>query len=178
MATAEKQYVVDTFPSELGWIAVAAEDQRLAQLTFGHRTPKAAIASIETAFCGELCEREWNPEMIARLQAFAAGEVVDFSDIQIEYGQVTEFQRRIFEACRRIPYGKTLTYGQLAHQAGKPRAARAVGNTMAKNQIPLVIPCHRVVPASQGIGGYSAGEGRRSKLRLLENEALTTATSR
>lgn len=178
MAAAVKQYLVDTFPSELGWIAIAARNERLAQLTFGHGTPKAAIAAIETTFFGEWCEGDWDSELIARLQAFAAGDVVDFSEFQIEYGQTTEFQQRIFEACRRIPYGQTLTYGQLASQAGKPRAARAVGNTMAKNQIPLVIPCHRVVPASQGIGGYSAGEGRRTKLRLLENEATTTAGTR
>lgn len=178
MAMVEKTLHVGTFPSELGWMAFVADCERLVQLTFGHRTPKAAIAQLDTVDLNTSFEGDWNLEAITRLQAFAAGEVVDLSDIPVDFGNVTEFQRRVLGMCRQIRYGETLTYGQLAARAGKPRAARAVGSTMAKNNLPLLVPCHRVVPANQGIGEYSAGEGRRTKLRLLENEASQTTATR
>ncbi len=178
MATVTMQAVVDTFPSELGWMAYAADGENLVQLTFGHRTPKDAMAHLSTQYVRASRGAHWHAEAITRLQAFAAGEVVDLSDIPVDLVNATDFQRRVFESCRRIPYGQTMTYGELATRAKAPRAARAVGSTMARNELPLLIPCHRVVPAGQGIGRYSAGEGRRTKLRLLETEAATIAESR
>lgn len=171
MPTVEKSLLVDTFPSELGWMALLSDGEKLVQLTFGHSSPKEAIAKLDAVEIHTSFEGGWNPEAIARLQAFAEGADVDLSDIPVDLGKVTVFQQRVFDMCRQIPYGQTLTYGELAKRIGQPRAARAVGNTMARNNLPLVIPCHRVVPACAGIGNYSAGEGRRSKLRLLENEA-------
>ena len=88
----------------------------------------------------------------------------------VELDHLAPFARRVVELCRRIPYGQTLTYGELAAQAGSPRAARAVGNVMRTNRCPLVVPCHRVVPSGSGLGGYSAPGGVRAKLRLLELE--------
>ncbi len=178
MTTATQPFVVDTFSSQLGWMAYAADGEKLVQLTFGHRTPKNAMAHLDAAYVRASCDGPWNAEAIAQLQAFAAGEDVDLSDIPVDLGNVTDFQRRVFESCRRIPYGQTMTYGELASHAGAPRGARAVGNAMARNELPLVIPCHRVVPAGQGIGQYSAGKGRRTKLRLLENESPAMAQGR
>lgn len=102
--------------------------------------------------------------------AYAAGEPVDFADVAVDLAHLTPTQCRVIEQCRRIPYGQTLTYGRLAALAGSPGAARAVGNVMAANRCPLVIPCHRVVQAGGQIGHYSAPAGRRMKLRLLEQE--------
>ena len=72
--------------------------------------------------------------------------------------------------CRKIPYGKTLSYGQLAAKAGRPGAARAVGNHMAGNRTPIIVPCHRVLPSGGGLGGFSAAGGVALKRRLLEME--------
>lgn len=109
--------------------------------------------------------------LVARLQAYARGAHDDFLDIAIDLGPQTAFQRRVIECCRRIPLGQTLTYGALAEQVGHPRAARAVGNCMRTNRIPLLVPCHRVIGSGGTMRGYSAGEGIRMKLRLLEMEA-------
>jgi len=81
----------------------------------------------------------------------------------------TPFTRRIYEVVRRIPRGKTLSYGEVADAAGKPGAARAVGNVMSKNPVCLFIPCHRVV-ASTGIGGWGGNGGIRQKQFLLDRE--------
>lgn len=158
------------FPSALGWMAVVGQDRWLKRLSFGHASAEAALAAlspwpVETARPGR-----WNQGLVERLQAYAAGAREDFLDVALDLGPQGEFQRRVVDRCRRIAYGMTLTYRALASASGSPRAARAVGNVMASNPVPLVVPCHRVV-ASAGLGGYSAGEGTRLKLRLLEMEA-------
>ena len=80
------------------------------------------------------------------------------------------FYRDVYEAMRRIPYGTVRTYGQLADDAGYPKAARAVGIACRKNPLPIIIPCHRVVPASGGIGKYSGPEGVKAALLQLESQ--------
>ena len=76
----------------------------------------------------------------------------------------------VWKALKRVPAGQTITYGELAKRAGYPGAARAVGSAVACNPLPVVIPCHRVVPASGGIGKYSAKGGVRRKRELLDME--------
>ncbi len=79
-----------------------------------------------------------------------------------------DFRRRALEAARRIPAGETATYGDLAAEAGSPRAARAVGSAMATNPIPIVVPCHRVVPSAGGLGNYGGGVEIKAFLLDLE----------
>jgi methylated-DNA-[protein]-cysteine S-methyltransferase len=151
-------------------MAALGRDNLLCQLTFGHPTPRAAVTALTAKVdVAEPCG-DWQPTWIADLTAYAAGERVDLAGIEVDFATRTLFQQRILQACRRIPYGSTRTYGELATAAGYPRAARAVGNVMASNCVPLVIPCHRVVPSGGRLGGYSAAEGVRTKLRLLEAE--------
>ena len=160
---------MSTFNSKLGWMAVASSDRLIIQLTFGHATCAAAIRGLNLDAAVSLTEKAW-PELARRLTAYAAGKDVDFGDLAIDVAHLSTFERRVIEHCRRIPYGQTLSYGRLAALAGSSRAARAVGNVMANNRYPLVVPCHRVVHASGKIGNYSAPAGRRMKLRLLERE--------
>lgn len=89
---------------------------------------------------------------------------------KIDLSGCTDFQKRVYRALRRVPSGKVITYGELAKRAGYPGAARAVGTAMKKNRLPVVIPCHRVVPSTGGIGDYSQGE--RWKKMLLEIESI------
>jgi len=79
-----------------------------------------------------------------------------------------DFRRRALEAARRIPPGETATYGDLAAEAGNPKAARAVGSAMATNPIPIVVPCHRVVPSTGGLGNYGGGVEIKAQLLHLE----------
>ncbi|MGQ9518167.1 MAG: methylated-DNA--[protein]-cysteine S-methyltransferase [Anaerolineae bacterium] len=104
-----------------------------------------------------------------QLQEYFAGQRRHF-DLVVDLDQVTPFQRDVLIACLRIPFGETRTYAELARAAGKPNAFRAVGMAMAKNPIPLVIPCHRVIHSDQGLGGY--GGGIDMKQWLLQHEAL------
>ena len=119
----------------------------------------------------ELIEHDWFPQLRLRLAAYAKGEPVDFADCTVRWPYRTEFQQRVIAATRRIRYGTTITYAALAAQAGSPRAARAVGNIMAANTVPIIIPCHRVVAAGGKLGGFSAPQGVRLKERMLALEA-------
>ncbi len=158
-------------PSELGWMALVMRGAVVRQLSFGHVSAAAAVRAIAPgrAVAQEPSKRQ--REVAARLQRYAEGVPVDFSGVSVDSGTATEFQARVLNACREIPYGQTLSYGELAAMAGAPGAARAVGSCMAGNCVPLIIPCHRVVRAGGDIGPYSAAGGSATKRRLLKMEA-------
>lgn len=105
---------------------------------------------------------------IAReLAAFFRGERKDLRDIPVDLGDSTDFERLVYAATRRIPFGKVATYGQVARAIGKPNAQRAVGQALGKNPVAIVIPCHRVV-ASNGLGGFTGGLHWKKKLLRFE----------
>lgn len=87
------------------------------------------------------------------------------------------FRRSVLDACAAIPVGEVRSYGQLAAECGRPRAARAVGSAMASNPVPLMVPCHRVVRGDGRIGAYSAG-GPRQKARMLRAEGVEVVAGR
>jgi methylated-DNA-[protein]-cysteine S-methyltransferase len=103
-----------------------------------------------------------------RLAAYFAGKRDDFLDVELDLEDPTPFQRAVVETLRRIPYGETVTYGELAALAGHPNAQRAAGTFCAHNRFPIVVPCHRVV-AADGLGSYGS-LGVEYKRRLLELE--------
>lgn len=108
---------------------------------------------------------------------YFGGEVIDFSDYNVDLSDLTEFQRNVLEEVRKIPYGETATYQELACRIGREGAARAVGTAVARNPYPVIIPCHRVV-SSTGIGGFcgeTCGEKVELKRRMLEMEACKTS---
>jgi methylated-DNA-[protein]-cysteine S-methyltransferase len=153
-------------------MAVIAAGTTVKQLTFGHSSAAAARAAVGGRLRADaIDEGEADSPLVRRLQAYAAGAADDFRDVEIDVAPATPFRRRVLKQCRRIPYGSKLTYGELAAKAGYPGAARAVGNCMAANRIPLLIPCHRVVRAGGKLGSYSAPGGAATKRRLLALEA-------
>lgn len=104
---------------------------------------------------------------------YFAGEKMDFSDLQLDLAGQGEFFRKIYDAARRVAWGNTTTYGALAKEVGVgPEAARDVGQAMAKNPVPLIIPCHRVLAAGNKLGGFSAPGGSATKERMLELEGV------
>jgi methylated-DNA-[protein]-cysteine S-methyltransferase len=173
-----QQRKISVFPSELGWIAIVGQGQTLERLVFGFDTADAALAALEPIRHADVEIGAWNKPLVARLQAFVRGKPDDFADVQLDATGLTEFQRRVLAACRKVKYGQVSSYARLAAAAGAPRAARAVGTVMRKNCVPLVIPCHRILSASGGIGGYSSPQGLPMKKQLLALEARAMAKAR
>jgi methylated-DNA-[protein]-cysteine S-methyltransferase len=106
--------------------------------------------------------------VVERVRAYFAGEPVSFEDVDLDLSWATPFQTGVADALRAIPYGETVTYGELAALAGHPNAQRAAGTFCARNRFPLFVPCHRVV-AADGLGSYGS-LGLEYKRRLLELE--------
>jgi methylated-DNA-[protein]-cysteine S-methyltransferase len=163
----------NVFPSDLGWFAIIWSGERLTRLSFGHPSAAAAIASMDVdgfAAADSKAAPKWITELAARLQSYAAGNEERFDDVPLDLSHLSAFQSRVVRACRRISRGRVRTYGELAAIAGAEGAARAVGNCMAKNRFPIIVPCHRVVGSAGSLGGFSARDGINMKRRMLEME--------
>lgn len=102
------------------------------------------------------------------------GEAADLAPILLDMAATPAFDRRVYAIARAIPPGRTLTYGQIAAEAGEPGAAKAVGQAMGRNPWPIIVPCHRVIGSGGKLGGFSARGGGKAKLRLLAIEGAMT----
>ncbi len=106
-----------------------------------------------------------------QVEEYLAGDRRDF-DLTLDLPLMTPFRQRVLREAGQIPYGSTITYGELAGRIGSPAAARAVGQALARNPVPLVIPCHRVLAFDDSLRGYSAGSGIPTKAFLLKLEGV------
>lgn len=163
---------VAVFPTELGWFALAGSDDIVDRLMIGHRSERQVRAACAASPFSDEEEFDWHPELRIRLQRYAEGELDRFDDVTVRDTATTRFQRQVLRTVRSIRFGETVTYGELAALSGSPSAARAVGAVMARNQVPIVFPCHRVVAAGGGLGGFSAPDGLNLKQRMLKLEGV------
>jgi O-6-methylguanine DNA methyltransferase len=132
----------------------------------GGGAPELTLAEIDQQDCDGSV-----PEVMRLLAAYFHGQRVSFAAVEVDLDWCTPFQLAVAESLRAVPYGETVTYGELAALAGYPSAQRAAGSFCARNRLSLIVPCHRVVAAG-GLGSYgSLGTGY--KRRLLELERAT-----
>jgi methylated-DNA-[protein]-cysteine S-methyltransferase len=112
---------------------------------------------------------------ITDIASLLSGEARDFADVTLDLDGVPEFNRRVYDAARRIAPGAATTYGDIATALGEPGAARAVGKALAENPVPIIVPCHRVLAANGKTGGFSAPGGVNTKMRMLTIEGARTS---
>lgn len=113
------------------------------------------------------------PPVRAAIDAIVAvldGSPGSLASVELDEAGIEPFRREVYAATRRIPAGRTATYGEIARAIGRPEAAREVGAALARNPFPIVVPCHRVVGASGRLTGFSAPGGLETKRRMLELE--------
>ena len=155
-APGEALEVYSKFSRELGlYVRLEVLGDRVARVELTRERPAEAHGSD-------------HPYLARILEHIRTGQG-DLRDIPLHL-EVGPFEREVLEFLRTIPPGKTITYGEIAERLGRPRAMRAVGGACARNPIPIVVPCHRVVPKGGGLGNYSAEGGPRTKRKLLERE--------
>jgi len=113
-------------------------------------------------------------DVIDQATRYFAGEQIDFSPIGLDLAAIEPSRRAIYDALRKVEFGKTVTYGELARRAGatEPQAAQEVGIAMARNPVPLIIPCHRVLAAGGKLGGFSAPGSVETKQHMLALEGV------
>jgi methylated-DNA-[protein]-cysteine S-methyltransferase len=163
---------LSAFSTSLGWFGVVGRGDEVLALTFGQPDVGAVHAKLlsDGVISRSATPADWCPKLRHTLTAYAQGAEDDFADVTIVDTPATDFQRAVVRAVRAIGYGRVLSYGEVAAQAGSPGAARAVGSVMSTNRVPILIPCHRVVASGGKPGGYSGAQGLRTKLQLLALE--------
>lgn len=162
---------LSVFQTPLGWLGALGQNSQLLRIHIGRPDRHAAIEAFEEEYTGaDFQLKSWDADLEHRLRQFACGEPTDFSDVRLAWPRpLSRFRQRVIRETRRIGWGETVSYGELAARSGSPRAARAVGSTMATNRFPIVVPCHRVVSASD-LGGFTAPTGVSLKHQLLTME--------
>jgi methylated-DNA-[protein]-cysteine S-methyltransferase len=159
----------------IGWNEIRIVSLRLPAPT-AHEVDRAMMRRLPSATRGEP-PAEVRAVIDAVIRYFA-GERVDFSAVAVDLGEQEPFFARVYDQVRKLGWGETTTYGAIAHMLGAgPEYARDVGQAMAKNPVPLIVPCHRVTAAGGKIGGFSAPGGSMSKARMLELEGVMTGAA-
>lgn len=156
--------------SPLGRLLVAVTPRGLLRIAYpGERDVLEELAAsvspriLESAAATDVVRRELEEYFDRTRTSF---------DLALDRRLMAPFSRRVLGATARIPFGQVRTYGEIAAKVGSPRAARAVGNALGSNPIPIVVPCHRVVRAGGELGGYGGGTGRKARLLELEGALL------
>ncbi len=156
-----------TFNTSVGWIGILGSEAGLRRVTLPRRSAPEIHKLLGIAPDGAALSPQRFQGLMERLRAYFAGRKVTFPD-ELDPGQATAFQREVWAATRLIPYGETRSYTWVAEQIGKPKAARAVGQALGRNPLPVIIPCHRVIAGNGGPGGFSEGLGMKKFLLQLE----------
>lgn len=138
--------------TRIGQVFVTATQKGVTKIFFGERGFRSYLE--KTAPQG-LIPGGPAADMAREIELYFDGGLTEFKT-PLDMSSGTEFQRAVWQNLLTVPYGKVTTYGELAEKVGKPGAARAVGNAVGVNPLPIVVPCHRVV-ASNGLGGYTGG---------------------
>ncbi len=154
-------------------LLIAATDAGLARLIFLRQPPdQHFLDSLANQYHAKLVRDDaFFAPLRSKLDQYFSGKPVVF-DEPVEFLEGTDFQRRVWQRLRKIPYGQMVTYGQLATEFGKPQASRAVGAANGANPIAIIIPCHRVVEANGKLGGYGGGLEVKDALLRLEGAIL------
>jgi methylated-DNA-[protein]-cysteine S-methyltransferase len=169
------------FKTKWGYFGLAANIRGLLRTCLPCPDRKIAQKYLLAGLHKPTFDRNLLKALQEKIVAYFDGRAVKFNgDINLALDKAGPFMKKVLSACGKIPYGKVVSYSQLARLAGKPLAARAVGNTLAKNPVPLLIPCHRVIRADGSIGKFSAFlevkagsqliSGKTLKLKLLQLE--------
>jgi methylated-DNA-[protein]-cysteine S-methyltransferase len=164
------------FDTVIGRCGVAWGESGLIGMQLPEATPGAAWAYLRKRF-PDAVEAAPPPEIervIERVLDLLAGGRDDLTDIALDLADASDFNRRVYAVARAIGPGETSTYGEVAKALGEPGAARAVGKALGENPWPIVVPCHRVLAASGGMGGFSAPGGTNTKAQLLTIERAKT----
>jgi methylated-DNA-[protein]-cysteine S-methyltransferase len=159
------------FKTKWGYFGLAATDNGLVRSWLPAAGREEVKSRILREFPGAQYDTALSKTVQRQISAYFEGTCINFSrDTPIVLDGFSSFASSVLTACRDIRFGQTVSYGRLAEMAGRAGAARAVGGALAKNPLPLIIPCHRVTCANGKIGGFSAAGGRNLKEKLLKHE--------
>lgn len=162
------------FETDWGWMGVAGSSAGLRQVVLPREARSEVQQDLDWAGPEQAVLQEDDPKVMrlleqaaGKLRVYLKGQKVVFKD-PLDWRGLTDFQRMVSEATRGIPYGEVRSYAWLAQKSGFPRAARAVGQCMARNQLPILVPCHRVIGSSGRLTGFGGGLELKERLLMME----------
>jgi methylated-DNA-[protein]-cysteine S-methyltransferase len=161
------------FDTPVGACAIAWNADAITGVLLPEDDPAHTRPRMQRQFPGapEAQAPAWVQKVIARVQQLLeGGSADDLADVPLDMTRVPEFNQRVYAIARAIAPGQTLSYGEVAARLGDPGAARAVGQALGHNPFAPIVPCHRVLAAGKRSGGFSAGGGVATKLKMLEIE--------
>lgn len=162
------------FPTPIGRCGMAWRGKCVIAVQLPEATPAKTAAKL-VARCGGASVATppaWVQRVIERITAHLGGNKTNLASVAVDITALPPFHQKVYTAARKIPAGRTITYGELATLAGSPGAARAVGQALARNPFPILVPCHRVLASGNTLGGFTAHRGKKLKRQLLELEDL------
>jgi len=164
----ELRYIA--FITEIGWVGILGSATGLLRITLPQHSAQEALQLLGDGVNCATPAPHLFEDLTERLRSYFSGHKTTFPD-KLDLPKVTAFQREVWEITRLIPYGETRSYAWVAKQMSKPGAVRAVGQALARNPLPIIVPCHRVVASDGKLGGYSGGMEMKRYLLRLESSA-------
>ena len=159
------------FKTDLGWIGISGTEEGLDRFILPQSSFKEACRKLDTDLKPDTEIPSSLSSIIERLKQYFNGYKTAFPD-KLDLSESTDFQRRVWEITRLIPYGETRSYSWVAEKIGNRNAVRAVGQALGANPLPVIVPCHRVLTKEGGMGGYSGGVDMKRYLLWLEASAF------
>ncbi len=161
------------FDTCVGWMGIVGSPYGLRNVVLPQKSVEAVLARIMASGCdvGDHHHVRFG-DLPERFRRYWQGEAIAFAD-KIDLSGATGFEQRVWQAVQSIRYGETRSYKWVALKIGCPQASRAVGQTLAKNPLPIVVPCHRVIASNGNLGGFSGGAEMKKYLLHLEHACLS-----
>jgi methylated-DNA-[protein]-cysteine S-methyltransferase len=157
------------FGTSLGWMGIISSPFGVKKVILPQKSKRAVFQQVKAPYIlAKESDSSTLSDLSRRLRLYFSGVVVSFPD-KLDLSGSTSFQQRVWKQTQTIPYGKTNSYAQIANHLGYYQAARAVGQALSKNPLPIIIPCHRVIRSDGDLGGFSAGLDMKKYLLRLES---------
>ena len=164
----------DWIRTPIGLVYVGVSDQGVCDVTFDETSESGYRSRLAHRAPEVFRDRDVVEPVLAELDAYFSGTLRRFT-VAVDLRAVTRFTGRVLRATRRIPFGRLLSYGEVAERIGSPSASRAVGGALGRNPVPIIVPCHRVVAHGGGLGGFTGGVETKRKLLHVEGHDVTGA---
>jgi len=155
------------FETDFGWMAVEGTTAHVCRVLLPRPHRESIVDQLGQPPLAPTALPPLLKELVARLQDYFAGVRVQF-DEPVDLSSFSTFSQTVLAECRRLAYGTTCSYGELAARCGRPKAARAVGMVMARNPTPVIVPCHRVIRSGGSLGGFGGGLALKRRMLQLE----------